>query len=137
MADRIDREIEEILRKLDDFLPDTPARRASRKSGPGKRISAAQQFLARRLAAISLPQVMMWSLLVVLVSFFIRGIPGAAWLMVAALVVFGTAFVISIATGGRGARPAPEKRWRGQPVNYSGPGWPDRIKAWIKGRHRR
>ncbi len=134
MADRIEREIEEILRKIDDFVPETPkSRRAARKVRP---FAAAQTWLAARLAAISLNQVMMWSLIVVIASFFLRAIPGAGWLMIGALIVFVTAFALSLMTGGRGAHPSAEKRWRGQPLDLTGPGWPDRIKAWIKGRKR-
>jgi hypothetical protein len=136
MPDRIEREIEEILRKIDDFVPDTsrgrrpqrrPARPAPTPNPPG--------WFSRRLAAISLTQVMWWSLFVVIVSFFARAVPGAEWVMIGALIVFATAFFLSLGRGGRRAA-GQEKVWRGQPLDLSGPGWPDRIKAWVKGRKR-
>ena len=131
MADRIEREIEEILRKLDNFVPDRARQPARRVRQP---FVAAQSWLAHRLARISLNQVMMWALLTVLVTFFLRGIPGAGWIMIGALIVFGTAFLLSR----RGsARPATQKRWRGEAIDLSGPGWPDRLKAWLKGKGRR
>lgn len=134
MADRIEREIEEILRKIDDFVPDSPrAKRPQRR--PNRPLNSAQNWVSRRLAAVSLSQVMMWSLLLVLVSFFLRGSPVGMWMMIAALIVFATAFFLSIASGT--SRKAPEKRWRGEPLDLSGPGWPDRLKAWLKGRKRR
>jgi hypothetical protein len=121
MADRIEREIEEILRKIDDFVPER-ARRQTRRVG--QPFSAAGSWFARRLARISLNQVMAWSLVTLLIAFF-------AWIMIGALVVLVTAFLFSMgrSTGGRPV----EKRWRGQPMDLSGPSWPDRVKAWIKG----
>ena len=129
MADRVEREIEEILRKLDNFVPSKPRRTPRHVGQP---FAAAQSWFAHRLARISLQQVMMWSLLAVILTFLLRGIPGAYLLMVFALIVFVTAFILS-ARGGH-AGPAAEKRWRGQPMELHGPSWPNRIKAWVKGR---
>jgi hypothetical protein len=132
MADRIEREIEEILKKLDNFVPERTHKPVKRMGQP---LNAAQSWFAHRLARISLKQVMMWSLFVVLVSFFMmRGFPGAMWIMVGALIVFATAFVLS--RSGGGSQPQSQKRWRGQPIDLSGPAWPDRVKAWLKGRRR-
>jgi hypothetical protein len=92
----------------------------------------------RWLARISLRKVMMWALFVVIVAFFMRGIPGAYWLLIGALVVFGTAFILSTRGGGTAAGRY-EKRWRGQPIDLSGhpgPSWPNRIKAFLKGKKR-
>ena len=134
MADRIEREIEEILRKIDDFVPDGGrGRRPQRRPPRPAPQPSVQGWFGRRLAALSLTQVMWWSLFVVIVSFFTRAVPGMEWVMIGALIVFVTAFFLS---RGRSARAAGggEKRWRGQPIDLSGPGWPDRIKAWLKGR---
>ncbi len=130
MADRIEREIEEILRKIDDFVPER-ARRPARRAG--RPLAAAQGWLAHRLARISLRQVAFWALLVVVIAFLLKGIPGSGWLMIAGLIVFATAYLLSRRGGGR---PRAEKRWRGQPLDLSGPRWPDRVKAWLKGRRR-
>jgi hypothetical protein len=132
MADRIEREIEEILRKIDNFVPDRTRRSARRVSKP---FFAAQGWIAHSLARISLKQVMMWALFAFIVTFFLRGIPGATWIMIGALIVFGTAFLLSRSGGSRGA--STPKRWRGEPMDLSGPSWPDRVKGWIKGRKRR
>lgn len=132
MADRIEREIEEILRKLDNFVPDRARRPARRVRQP---FVAAQTWIAHRLARISLNSVMMWALLAFLITFFLsRGIPGASWIMIGSLLVFATAFLLSRRSGGR---PAGQKRWRGEALDLSGPSWANRIKAWIKGRRRR
>jgi hypothetical protein len=132
MADRIEREIEEILRKIDDFVPDggRPRRQPSRKGN--QRTNLAPGLFGRFLSSISLSQVMLWSLLIFIAAWFLRGIPGAGWVMVGAVIVFATAFVLQLTTPRAGR--APEKRWRGEPVSYHGPSWPARVKAWIKGR---
>jgi hypothetical protein len=131
MADRIEREIEEILRKIDNFVPEG-ARRPARRAG--QPFVAAQNWFLKRLARISLNQVMMWSLLLVVIGFFARGVPLGFWMMVGALIVFATAFLLSRLNGNH--RPRVEKRWRGEPIDYAEPGWPDRIKAWLKGQRR-
>jgi len=127
MADRIEREIEEILRKIDEFVPERGRRTARRAGRP---FAAAQGWLAHRLARISLRQVAMWALIVVVVAFFLRSIPGSTWLMIGGLIVFVTAFLLSR----RSTAPKVEKRWRGQPIDLSGPRLADRLKAFIKGR---
>ncbi len=136
MADRIEREIEEILRKIDDFVPERP-RRTPRKRPAQPASATGQSWLASRFSRISLNQVMAYSLLVVILAFIFSAVPGAGWLMIGALIVFVTAFVLSVAGGGKAHPPAQEKRWRGQPISYNGPAWPNRIKAWIKGKRRR
>jgi hypothetical protein len=129
MADRIEREIEEILKKIEKF-PDNPnAARQPRRVQP-----AGGGAVQRWLASLSLRKIMMWALFVVLVAFFARSIPGAYWVLIGALVVFATAFILSMRGGPTAS--APQKRWRGQPIDLSGPSWPDRVKAFLKGRKR-
>jgi hypothetical protein len=130
MPDRIEREIEEILRKLDKVTPQQARRQARRVGQP---FGAAQSWLAHRLARVSLNQVMVWSLLTFIIAFFLRGIPGASWIMIGALIVFGTSFLLSKAFT---SQTQSQKRWRGQPMDLSGPNWPNRLKAWLKGRRR-
>lgn len=129
MADRIEREIEEILKKIENFPDRSKSGRPPRRPGP-----SGGGVIQRWLARISLRKVMMWALFAVIVAFFMRGIPGAYWLLIGALVVFVTAFVLSTRGGPSGNRY--EKRWRGQPLDLSGPSWPDRIKAFLKGKKR-
>jgi hypothetical protein len=126
MADRIEREIEEILNKLDNFVPER-ARAKYRK--PTKAPGALQRWLAR----ISMRKVMMWALVVVLIAFFMRGVPGAYLLLIGALIVFVTAFILSTRGSSSGST-STQKRWRGQPMDLREPGWPDKIKAWLKGK---
>ncbi len=129
MADRIEREIEEILKKIEHF-PD----RKSGRSPPRRQGSSGGGVVQRWLARVSLRKVMMWALFAVIVAFFLRGIPGAYWILIGALVIFATAFILSTRGGPTGGQY--EKRWRGQPINLSGPNWPERIKAFLKGKKR-
>jgi len=135
MADRIEREIEEILRKIDKF-PEGSRQSKGRKSGSGGNRPARRPGTgaAKWLSAVTMRKVMMWALVAVIVAFFLRGMPFGYWMLIGAIIVFVTAFFLSTRNGGPSV---PEKRWRGQPLDLSEPGWPDRIKAWIKGRRRR
>jgi len=130
MADRIEREIEEILKKIENF----PDRKSGRPPPPRRQGPSGGGVIQRWLSRISLRKVMMWALFAVIVAFFMRGVPGAYWILIGALVVFATAFILS--TRGGPATNQYEKRWRGQPLDLSGPSWPDRIKAFLKGKKR-
>jgi hypothetical protein len=144
LADRIEKEIEEILRKIDDFVPEKPRsvrKRPADKSAPAfenpSRASATPHSSGTggSLSRVSLNQVMGWSLIAVLVAFFLP-IPGSGWVILAALLVFGVAFLLSRMGGGSSSRGV-EKRWRGEPLDLSGPSLPTRIRDWIKGKRRR
>lgn len=135
MADRIEREIEEILKKIDNL----PERSKSSRPPPRRTRPSGGSTIQRWLARISLRKVMMWALFAVIVAFFMRGVPGAYWLLIGALVLFVTAFILSTTSRGSGGSASsryPEKRWRGQPMDLSEPSWPDRIKAFLKGKKR-
>jgi hypothetical protein len=136
MADRIEREIEEILKKIDKLPEGSRQPKGKRSSGGGNGpVRRSGSGASRWLSAVSMRKVMMWALLAVVVAFFLRGIPGGYWLLIGAIIVFVTAFFLS--TRGGPAPSTPEKRWRGQPLDLSEPSWPDRIKAWFKSRKRR
>jgi hypothetical protein len=131
MADRIEREIEDILKKIDDLPAKGHKPRQVRRVGRGT-VSNAQGWLSRSLARVSLNQVMAWSLVLIIAAFFLRALPFASWLMIGALIVLATAFILSL-RGGGGSR-APEKRWRGEVLDLRGPSLADRIKGIFKGR---
>jgi hypothetical protein len=128
MADRIEREIEEILRKIDD-LPERRKAKAARKTpspGPGS---------LGALTRINMRKVMIWSLFAIIVGALVfRAVPGGYFLLIGAIIVFVTAFILS--TRGGPTSNVPQKRWRGQPLDLSEPRWPDKVKAWWKGRGR-
>ncbi|MGH7621403.1 MAG: hypothetical protein ACREMU_03600 [Gemmatimonadaceae bacterium] len=140
--DRIQREIEEVLDKLDAFVPEERLaakirNRARRK--PSDSPGLVQRALTR-VGRISLGQLMLGGFGLILIAYFFRGPIGGAstWLIVLGLVMAGSAFVMAIVRGG-GARTIAggtvEKRWRGQVINYSaGPSAADRIRRWFRNR---
>lgn len=135
--DRIQREIEDILSKLDD-LP------AERKPIPMRRRQRqARSFadgLFASLGGLSVRHVMIASLALIIIGF----ITGRAyhdfgqWTLIAGVVLFIAAIVLSALTRGRGAAPAPhvEKRWRGEPLDLEEPTLGDRLRAWFNTKRR-
>lgn len=133
MPDNLEREVEEILRKLDKFVPDEgPLTRTRRRVG-----QTASDFLHAvlvRLSRVSLGQVMLVSVLLVVVAFlFGRGSPLLArWVIIGGVILFFTAFVLSLRGGGS----RNEKRWRGHVIDLSEPGLADRLRGWLQRRNR-
>ncbi len=134
MSDNLEREVEEILRKLDNFVPEEgPLTRTRRRVG-----QAASDFVRAvlvRLSSVSLGQVMLVAAIVVVVGFvFGRGNPlMARWVIIGGLILFFTAFVLSM----RGGASRDDRLWRGRVINLSEPGLADRLRAWVKRRYRR
>lgn len=127
--DRIKREIEDILSRLDD-LP------AERKPIPIRRRSSGSagafgRALVGPLAHISLRNVMLTALVLVIVGFFgMRVSVFGQWLLIAGLLLFFTTFALSFF--GRKSAPQYEKRWRGQPMDLSPASFGDRLRAWLQ-----
>jgi hypothetical protein len=140
MPDRIEREIEDILNKLDDFVPEKGQKPIPFRK-PAKRRNQNQNWLSQRLSRITLNQVMLYALIALIAGFILRSIPFAYWIMIAALCVLVVAFVLSLrAGGGRNTVSGNyQKRWRGEPIdvrNYDAgnPTIGDRIVQWFKRR---
>ena len=140
-SNRLEREIEEILGKIEQF-PDAESRRRRwmnrllRRIGPV--IAERQRAVARALARFSMAQVMLLSFLLILGSLFFRRVmPGMmAWVMYAGIVLFVTSFAFML-FGGRGAS-SPQPRWRGRAIRAeSSPALRQRLKYWWKARTRR
>jgi VIT1/CCC1 family predicted Fe2+/Mn2+ transporter len=134
VSDKLEREVEEILRKLDRFVPkEGPLARARRRVGQ----AAADFFHAvlARLSHISLGQVMLASLVLVVLAFFFRGASPmlARWVIIGGLILFFTAFVLSLRSG----RSRYERRWRGRVIDLSEPSLGDRLRNWLQRRNRR
>jgi len=136
MADRFEREIEDILRKIDDF----PSGRRPRRT-PGRlqrRIAAWQRALAIRLSRITTGQLMIASLIVMLVSYFFRAAIGSHWVygLIFGLILFFTTFALSFRNGVSG----PEPYYRGRPRSYYRAEQPPlftRVRDWWRRQHRR
>jgi hypothetical protein len=152
MADKVQREIEELLDKLDNFVPEE--RFASKIRDRRKREKAAARTsptlgerIRRRLSGITLGHIMLAGIACFLIAFFFRDALGgaASWISIAGLVMTIGAFVLSIFSRGSGARtplfPAGtgtvQKRWRGQVIEYGEPSTVDRVRGWFRRKDRR
>lgn len=135
--DRIKREIEDILSRLDD-LP------AERKPIPFRKRSSRQpgslaRGLIEPLTRISIRHVMLTALVLLVVGFFLQGAWAfGRWMLIAGLVLFVGSFVISFFSRRAPSRPSGyQKRWRGQPMDLQPPGseatptFSQRLRAWF------
>jgi VIT1/CCC1 family predicted Fe2+/Mn2+ transporter len=133
VSDKIEREVEEILRKLDKFVPEE-GRLVRARRRLGRAASGLLHTLRVRLARISLGQVMLASLILVVVAFFFRSASPtlARWAIIAGLILFFTAFVLSLL----GGRSRYERRWRGRVIDLSEPSLGSRLRNWLQRRGR-
>jgi hypothetical protein len=133
--DRLEREINEILEKIDHF-PTSEQRRARKARravhGIGDAISSRTHAFMREVSRVSLSQMMLLALILILGSlFFRRFIPIAwPWMMYAGIVLFLTSFVLMAFGGGRGGGSREEHYWRGRPMAYSSDSLSRRMRRW-------
>jgi len=133
VPDNIEREVEEILRKLDKFVPEE-GRLARARRRAWQATSDLLHTLRVRLSRISPGQVMLASLILVVVAFFFRSASPvlARWVIIGGLILFFTAFVLPL-LGGRSRN---ERRWRGQVIDLSEPSLGSRLRHWLQRRSR-
>jgi hypothetical protein len=143
--DKIQREIEELLDKLDTFVPEERLaekikrrRKEQRRAeqGPG-----AFERVTRRLSQISLGQIMLAGLALMIIGWLFNDALGgwSTWVTLGGLLLTLVAFVLSLMTGGARTTVGPrqvQKRWRGQIIEYSEPSRMDRIRGWFRRRGR-
>ncbi len=132
--DKIKREIEDILNKLDKFVPDESAAEKVRRRSSGAVASVLRTILAP-FTRISIQQVMLAALVIMVVGFLAMRIHPlyGRYVLIAGVILFLTSFALSFFS--RSSDPpqsSSDKRWRGQPINLDGPSLPNRIKAWLK-----
>ena len=130
MPDELQREIEDILSKLDVFIPEEKAAKRLRRRWRG-RTSGGWHWLRGAVARVSLAHLMVASLVLILGAFVFRSSALGQYAMIAGLVLLGLTIIISFLTS---KRPAPEKRWRGQVVDLAEPGLAQRLQGWLKKR---
>jgi hypothetical protein len=133
--DKIQREIEDILSRLDDFVPeDSVARRVRRRSSDAA--SAFIRAIVAPLARISLRQVMLTALIVIVVGFLgmrVQPLFGR-WVLIGGVILLLTSFSLSFFSHAPEA--TTEKRWRGRPMELSGPSLAERLRDWLKSKRR-
>ncbi len=131
--DKMKREIEDILNRLDSFVPEESAVSRMRRRSSGGAANFARALLGP-LARISLGQVLLTSLALIIVAFFGRRVPPVFnWVMIAALLLFLTAFALSLFNRGTTNT---EHRWRGRIVELNQPSLADRLRAWLQAKRR-
>ena len=139
--DRIQREVEELLEKLDTFVPEerlaSKIRNRARRKPQGE--PGPLQRAWKRAARVSLGQLLLAGFALILIAWFFRAPLGglSTWLIGIGLAMAAVAFVLSLMRGGTGRTigGSVEKRWRGQPIEYSaGPSAADRIRDWFRRR---
>ncbi len=135
MSDRLEREIEEILGKIEQFpAPETRRARTRRRwvRRFGAAVSERQRVVMRELSRISISQVMLVSFLMILGSFFFRDFSPLImeWVLYAGVLLFISSFAIMMFT--RGSARSVEGRWRGRQVTYrySRPTIVTRLQRW-------
>jgi hypothetical protein len=151
MPDKVQREIEELLDKLDNFVPEerlaTKMRERKRQQQREARGPSLVERLPQRLAGITLGHVMLAGIALFLVAFFFDDQLGSAarWVSIGALVLTGGAFVLSIINRSSGSRTPVmrtrpgrvQKVWRGQVIEYGEPTPFERLKGIFRRRGRR
>jgi hypothetical protein len=134
--DKIQREIEDILRRLDDFVPEESVGSRVRRRGSDAAGSLARAII-EPLSRISLRHVMLTAIILVFVGFIglrVNPLVGR-WVLIAGVILFLTSFALSFFNRGAPSRgPAVERRWRGQPLDLEEPGLGERIRAWWRAR---
>ena len=140
MPNRIEREIEEILTRLDEFVPEEGrVRKMRRRAGLrfGSVFGSAGDWLRARTRGMNGGHVVLGAVGLLLLALILRGTfpTFARWATYAGLGVIFAAIFLSI-------RPIHRRRsrtyWRGQPVDLrSGPSPMMRLRMWWRRRNRR
>jgi hypothetical protein len=141
--DRLEREINEILSNIEQF-PDAAQRRKRTRQRAANdflaQVSARQREFMRAIGRQSLSQLMLLSFLIILGSFFFRGLISIAWpwLMYAGVVLFLATFTLMVFGGGRNPMAGvPRQYWRGREMEFRPPTLSQRLRRWWAGVTRR
>jgi hypothetical protein len=115
MPDRIQREVEELLEKLDSFPPRRPWWSRARDSVAGFFGNLGRRL---RLPSLSAGHVLLIGIALIVIGYVL--LPGGSdmtrWLIAGGIVLFIGAFIFSLR---RTSRPA-EKYWRDKPMDLHG-----------------
>ena len=140
-GDRLEREINEILNKIEQF-PNAESRRTRARKRAlrrlGNAIAERQRLLVRYISRISVSQVMLVAFLMILGAFFFRRFNPAVtqWVLYAGIVLLVTSFGIMVFS--RRSRPSsPAAYWRGREISYDRPSFGTRLKRWLNGKRTR
>jgi len=116
MSNRIQREVEELLDRLEKFPPKRPL-----SARIGDALTSPFRAIGRAWGGLSLPRVtaghVLLAAMVIIVVAYVAGGTGGLWrwIIAAAILLFIGAFVMSLR---RNSRP-PEKYWRDRPLDLN------------------
>lgn len=119
MSSKLERDIEEVLAKIDRFPPKRPLRSRVRR-----RLAAAFDSIGRGVAGLPRPrvsvgQVLLLGIALIIIAYVFKDSIGDAsivrMLVIAAVILFIGAFIFSLRR--QSTSRLPEKRWRGQPMD--------------------
>jgi hypothetical protein len=137
MSSKLERDIEEVLAKIDRFPPKRPLRRRV-----GRRLTAALDSVGRALGGVPRPrvsvgQVLLLGIALIVIAYVFGDSLGGGSVVrlfiIAAIVLFIGAFIFSLRR--QSASRMPEKRWRGQRMDLDEAGGPG--SWWNRWRSRR
>ncbi len=129
MPDRIQREVEELLAKLDTFPPRRPLWTRVRDSFS----RGFQRLGGLRLPNLSAGHVLLIAIAVIVGAYVIFGASDVGrWIIAGGVIAFIAAFILSLR---RQSRP-PEKYWRDRPLDLRRPSAPRGRSWWDRWRNR-
>ena len=139
MPNRIEREIEEILTRLDEFVPEESRARKMRRRARlrfGSVFGSAGDWLRARTRGMNGGHVVLGAAGLLLLAFILRGTfpTFARWATYIGIAVFFGAIFLSIKPLHR--RPS-QPYWRGQPLELRRPGPLMRLRMWWRRRNGR
>ncbi len=131
-SDRIQKEVDELLAKIERFPPPRPL---SRRIGDAA--SSPFRALSRRLSGLGLPRIsaghVLLAAIIIIVIAYVAG--GASsvwnWVIVGGIALFIAAFVMSLR---RHSKPPTERYWRDRPLDLDNRG--SRRSFWDRWRGR-
>lgn len=132
---RVRREIEEILGRLEEFVPEEPVATRVRRRSSGV-TSTFRRGLVAPLPRISSRQVMLTALALVVIAFIVMQVSPAfgRWVVIAGVALFLGSFVFSFFSGRKSS--TTEKRWRGRPMELDEPSFGHRMRSWLQTKRR-
>jgi hypothetical protein len=125
--DRLEREIEEILDKIEEFPTASERRARARRKASGRigsAIAGQQRVLLARLSRIDMSQVMLLSFMLILGSLFLRRFSPllTQWVLYAGVALFIAAFAMLLfGRKGDGGPTGSGAYWRGRQIEYRQP----------------
>jgi hypothetical protein len=133
MPNRIEREIEEILTRLDEFVPNEPRTRRARRR-VDRWWGGVRGWFGSRGGGFTGGHAVLIAAIVLVAAFFLQSVVPtlakyATW---AALLVIFAAIFFSIRPRRRGQ----QRYWRGQPVDLRRPSPMTQLRMWWRRRNR-